>query len=131
MLWMQTGRSLEGYPPRWPPSSGENISQYLPPNVDTGDFVIVVNASKVRLTGQKREDKVYYYHTGYPDGLKSIGMGKLLEKDPEKLFMRSIGGMLPKNTLGREMLKKLKVYSGPEHPHEAQEPKPLTTDGGN
>ena len=101
------------------------------PHVDTGDFVIVVNASKGRLTGQKREDKVYYYHTGYPDGLKSIGMGKLLEKDPEKLFMRSIGGMLPKNTLGREMLKKLKVYSGPEHPHEAQMPKPLTTDGGN
>ena len=73
------------------------------PHVDTGDFVIVVNASKVRLTGQKREDKVYYYHTGYPDGLKSIGMGKLLEKDPEKLFMRSIGGRLPKNTLWQEI----------------------------
>ncbi len=99
------------------------------PHVDTGDFVVVVNAGKVRLTGQKQEDKVYYHHSGYPDGLKSIGMGKLLEKDPEKLLMRSVGGMLPKNKLGREMLKKLKVYRGSEHPHEAQGPKPLTIEG--
>ena len=100
------------------------------PHVDTGDFVIIVNAGKVRLTGTKREDKVYYHHSGYPDGLKSRSLKKFLEEKPEELVKRSIGGMLPKNKLGREMLKKLKVYNGSEHPHEAQMPRTLTIEEG-
>lgn len=95
------------------------------PHVDTGDFVIVVNAGKVRVTGKKEEDKMYYYHTGYPEGLKSKTLGKFLKEKPEKLVRQSIWGMLPKNKLGRAMLKKLKVYSGPEHPHAAQMPRSL------
>ena len=93
------------------------------PHVDTGDFVIVINADKVRLTGSKIEDKIYYRHTGYPDGLKSESLRNYLEKKPDELVRRSIRGMLPKNKLGRAMFKKLKVYSGHEHPHEAQMPK--------
>lgn len=95
------------------------------PHVDTGDFVIVVNASKVKVTGQKREEKVYYHHSGYPDGLKSKSLGKFLKEKPEELIRRSIWGMMPKNKLGRAMIKKLKVYGGPEHPHTAQMPKPF------
>jgi large subunit ribosomal protein L13 len=95
------------------------------PSVDTGDFVIVLNASKVRLTGNKMADKVYHRHTGYPGGLKSISAGKLLDKKPEMLIEKAVKGMLPKNKLGRKMFKKLKVYAGPEHPHAAQQPKEL------
>lgn len=95
------------------------------PHVDTGDFVVVVNADKIRVTGAKGENKVYYHHSGYPDGLKSRSLGKLLQEKPEDLVRRSVWGMLPKNKLGRAMLKKLKVYSGPEHPHAAQMPKPF------
>ncbi len=95
------------------------------PHVDTGDFVIVVNADKVKVTGEKEKKKIYYWHTGYPGGIKSISLGKMLQEKPEKLFQRVVRGMLPKNSLGRAMLKKLKVYRGPEHPHEAQRPKPL------
>ncbi|GAB4163837.1 MAG: 50S ribosomal protein L13 [Geothermobacteraceae bacterium] len=95
------------------------------PHVDTGDFVIVVNADKVRLTGNKLADKKYYRHSGYPGGLKEITAGKLLEKKPEELIKKAVKGMLPKNKLGRQMFRKLKVYAGGEHPHAAQQPKPL------
>jgi large subunit ribosomal protein L13 len=92
------------------------------PHVDTGDFVIIVNAGKVALTGNKRETKVAYRHSGYPGGLKRVGYTELLEKRPEKAVELAIKGMLPKNKLGRQLLSKLKVYAGPEHPHAAQQP---------
>lgn len=95
------------------------------PHVDTGDFVIVVNAEKIRLTGKKLKDKKYYRHTGYPGGIKEISAEKLLAKKPEELIKRAVRGMLPKNRIGRKMLTKLKIYSGPKHPHDAQKPKPL------
>jgi large subunit ribosomal protein L13 len=95
------------------------------PNADTGDFVIVVNADKVRLTGNKWSDKVYYHHTGYIGGIKARTAKEMLDKKPEKIIEKAVWGMLPKNTLGREMLKKLKVYTGPEHPHKAQSPEIL------
>ena len=95
------------------------------PHVDTGDFVVVVNAEKIRLTGNKLKDKKYYSHTGYPGGIKEITAEKLLAKKPEELVIRAVRGMLPKNRLGRKMIKKLKVYTGPEHPHDAQNPKTL------
>ena len=95
------------------------------PSVDTGDFVIVLNAGKVKLTGDKLNQKMYYSHSTYPGGLKSITAGKLLEKAPEELIKKAVKGMLPKNTLGRQMFRKLKVYSGAEHPHQAQQPREL------
>ena len=96
------------------------------PSVDTGDFVIVVNAEKVQLTGNKLADKKYYRHSGYPGGIRSTTAGELLEKQPEELIRKAVRGMLPKNKLGRHMLKKLKVYSGGDHPHAAQQPKALS-----
>lgn len=95
------------------------------PSVDTGDFVIVVNAAKLQLTGNKLIDKTYYHHTGYPGGIRSITADKLLQKKPEDLIIKAVRGMLPKNKLGRQMLKKLKVYAGAEHQHGAQQPKVL------
>ena len=95
------------------------------PSVDTGDFIIVVNAEKIALTGNKLADKMYYSHSGYPGGIKSINAGKLLEKKPEEIIRKAVKGMLTKNKLARHMLNKLKVYSGPEHPHKAQQPKAL------
>jgi large subunit ribosomal protein L13 len=95
------------------------------PHMDCGDFIVVVNAEKIVLTGKKSTDKIYYQHSGYIGGLKSITAGKLLEKKPEDVIRFAVKGMLPKNTLGRAMFKKLKVYSGTDHPHEAQQPKPL------
>ncbi len=95
------------------------------PNVDTGDFVIVVNADKVRLTGRKLDEKVYYHHSGYPGGLKAETARQRLNKNPERLIIDAVKGMLPKNRLGRAMLKKLKVYKGTEHPHTAQKPETL------
>lgn len=95
------------------------------PSVDTGDFVIVINAEKIALTGKKLADKTYYSHSGFPGGLKSIAAGKLLEKKPEELLRTAVKGMLPKNKLARHMLNKLKVYSGSAHPHKAQQPKVL------
>lgn len=92
------------------------------PYVDTGDFVIVVNAGKVFLTGKKMTDKVYYHHSGYPGGLKKTYAGKMLQDCPEKVLFHAVRGMLPKNSLGRKMLKKLKVYAGSDHCHEAQCP---------
>jgi len=95
------------------------------PNVDTGDFIIVVNADKVRLTGRKLDDKVYYHHTGYIGGIKAQTAKNLLDKHPERIIEKAVWGMLPKNTLGRQMIKKLKVYKGAEHPHKAQAPEIL------
>jgi large subunit ribosomal protein L13 len=95
------------------------------PSVDTGDFVIVLNAEKVRLTGNKLSQKKYYRHSGYTGSLKAITAGKLLEKAPEELIRKAVKGMLPKNKLGRQMYRKLKVYCGADHPHQAQQPKEL------
>jgi large subunit ribosomal protein L13 len=92
------------------------------PHVDTGDFVIVVNASKIALTGNKAKDKMAVRHSGRPGGLKQVPYGELLAKDPRKAVERAVWGMLPKNKIARQQLKKLKVYSGPEHPHTAQKP---------
>ena len=94
------------------------------PHMDTGDFVVIVNAGKVALTGNKRQQKMAYRHSGYPGGLRAISYAELLEKDPRKAVEKAVKGMLPHNTLGRHMLSKLKVYSGPEHPHRAQQPVP-------
>jgi len=104
---------------------GKNKAVYTP-SVDTGDFVIVINADKIVLTGRKLADKTYYSHTGFPGGLKEITAGKLLEKKPEELIKKAVKGMLPKNKLSRHMLKKLKVYAGANHPHDAQQPKKVT-----
>jgi large subunit ribosomal protein L13 len=93
------------------------------PHMDTGDFVVVINAQKVKLTGRKLDDKIYYHHTGYPGGIKSITAKDLLQKKPEEVIRKAVWGMLPKNKLGRQMLTKLKVYPGKEHPHVAQQPK--------
>ena len=95
------------------------------PHADTGDFVIVVNADKVALTGRKWDNKIYYRHTGYIGGLKEISAKKLREKRPEDLLRFAVKGMLPKNSLGRRQLKKLKIYAGSEHPHDAQNPEKL------
>ena len=94
------------------------------PHIDTGDFVIIVNAEKVAVTGNKRADKFVYRHSGYPGGLRQRSVGEMLEKQPDRLVEKAIKGMLPKNRLGRAMGKKLKVYAGPEHPHAAQKPTP-------
>jgi large subunit ribosomal protein L13 len=103
---------------------GKNKPLYAP-SVDTGDFVIVVNAEKIALTGNKLSDKFYYSHSGYPGGIKSISAGKLLEKKAEDIIRKAVKGMLPKNKLASQMLKKLKIYTGSTHPHKAQLPKAL------
>jgi len=103
---------------------GKNKPSFTP-HVDTGDFVVVVNAEKVVLTGKKMKDKIYYHHTGYPGGIKEISAEKLLAKKPTEVLRIAVKGMLPKNSLGRQMLQKLKIYAGPDHPHEAQKPVPL------
>jgi large subunit ribosomal protein L13 len=95
------------------------------PHMDCGDHVIIVNAAKVELTGKKAEQKMWHRHSGFPGGLRSVPFLRLLEETPEKAVEKAIRGMLPKNTLGRQMGNKLRVYAGPEHPHEAQQPKPL------
>ncbi|MFP3866766.1 MAG: 50S ribosomal protein L13 [Desulfobacteraceae bacterium] len=96
------------------------------PHADMGDFVVVVNAGQVRLTGKKLDRKIYYRHSGYMGGLKSISARQLLDKKPEQVLRAAVRGMLPKNSLGRRLLKKLKVYAGGEHPHQAQKPEALT-----
>ena len=95
------------------------------PHVDTGDYIVVVNAEKIRVTGNKRTDKMYHHHTGYIGSLKSISLEKLLAKAPERVLEHSVKGMLPRGPLGRQMLSKLRVFAGPEHPHAAQQPQPL------
>ena len=103
---------------------GKHKAQYTP-HVDTGDYIVVINAEKVRVTGNKRQDKMYHHHTGYIGNLKSINLEKLLDKAPERVLNHAVKGMLPRNPLGRAMLKKLRVYAGPEHCHQAQQPQPL------
>jgi len=106
---------------------GKHKPEYTP-HVDTGDYIIVVNASRIKVTGKKTTDKVYYRHTGYPGGLKEMTFEKLLAKSPERIIELAVKGMLPKNPLGRAMYKKLKVYAGAEHPHAAQLPQQLDLD---
>ena len=95
------------------------------PNMDAGDFVIVVNASGIKLTGKKLDQKMYYRHTEYPGGIRERTAAKMLEVKPEQLIMQAVKGMLPKNRLSRKLVTKLKIYAGPEHPHDAQKPQPL------
>ena len=104
---------------------GKHKAVYTP-HVDTGDFVVVVNAEKIRLTGKKMTDKIYYSYSGYPGGLRETPAGKMLAEKPENVIRMAVAGMLPKNNLGRRMLKKLKVYAGNAHPHEAQCPRQLS-----
>ena len=103
---------------------GKHKAEYTP-HVDTGDYIVVVNCEKVRVTGNKEKKKVYYSHTGYVGGIKSISFEKLIAKKPEQVIERAVKGMLPKNPLGRAMYRKLKVFAGPEHTHTAQQPKAL------
>ena len=103
---------------------GKHKAEYTP-HVDTGDYIVVVNVEKVRVTGNKTQDKMYYHHTGFPGGIKEASFDKMIEKHPERVLEIAVKGMLPKNPLGRAMYRKLKVYAGPEHKHSAQQPKPL------
>lgn len=103
---------------------GKHKPEYTP-HVDTGDYIIVVNAEKVTVTGNKAQDKIYYSHSGYPGGLKSMSFEKLQAKKPEMIIEAAVKGMLPRGPLGRDMFRKLKVFAGPEHNHAAQQPKPL------
>jgi large subunit ribosomal protein L13 len=103
---------------------GKNKPDYTP-NIDTGDFVVVVNAEKIAVTGKKLENKIYYRHTGYPGGLKERTLAEMLERQPEEVIRKAVKGMMPKNRLARAQLKKLKIYAGPSHPHDAQQPMEL------
>jgi large subunit ribosomal protein L13 len=103
---------------------GKHKPEYTP-HVDTGDYIVVVNAEKVRVTGNKKTDKIYHHHTGYPGGIKSITFDKLIDKAPEQVIEKAVKGMMPKNKLSRSMLSKLKIYAGSAHPHSAQQPTPL------
>jgi large subunit ribosomal protein L13 len=104
---------------------GKHKPEYTP-HIDTGDYIVVINAEKVHVTGRKKTDKMYHHHTGYPGGIKSINFEKLMQKAPERILAQAVKGMLPKGPLGRAMFKKLKIYVGSEHQHEAQKPTPLT-----
>jgi large subunit ribosomal protein L13 len=104
---------------------GKTKPQYTP-HVDTGDFVVIINAEKVRLTGNKANTKMYYSHSGFIGGLKEVSYQRMLAKHPERIIEKAVKGMLPKNTLGRAMNRKLKVYAGPNHPHAAQKPREIT-----
>lgn len=103
---------------------GKNRPEFTP-GVDLGEFVVVINASQIRVTGKKLEEKFYYHHSNYPSGLKSINLRQQLERHPERVITAAVWGMLPHNKMGRQLIKKLKVYPGMEHPHAAQTPKPL------
>jgi large subunit ribosomal protein L13 len=104
---------------------GKNNPDFTP-GVDMGKYVVVVNAERIRVTGNKLEEKFYYHHSNYPGGLKSISLRQQLAKNPDRVIRSAVWGMLPHNKLGRKLIKKLKVYAGPDHPHQAQQPKPLT-----
>lgn len=106
---------------------GKHKPEYTP-HADAGDYVIVINAEKIKVTGKKEQDKIYYRHSGYPGGIKETTFEKMLDKDPTRVIELAVKGMLPKNPLGRAMLRKLKVYAGSEHPHEAQQPKEINLD---
>ena len=103
---------------------GKHKPEYTP-HVDTGDYIIVVNAAKVRVTGNKETDKIYHRHSGYPGGIKSTSLARMRQTHPERIVEKAVKGMLPRNPLGRAMFKKLKVYAGPDHPHAAQQPHPI------
>ena len=103
---------------------GKHKPEYTP-HVDTGDYIVIVNADKVRVTGNKEQDKIYYHHTGFIGSLKSVNLSKLRKEHPERILEKSVKGMLPKNSLGRTMFKKLKIYAGATHEHAAQQPQPL------
>ena len=103
---------------------GKHKAEYTP-HVDTGDYIVVVNAEKVRVTGRKAKDKMYHHHTGYPGGIKSVNFETLIDSAPERVIQHAVKGMLPKNRLGRAMFRKLRVFAGAEHPHTAQQPQPL------
>ena len=103
---------------------GKHKASYTP-HVDTGDYIVVVNAEKVRVTGKKQTDKIYYRHSGYPGGIKAARFEEMIVKHPERVIEKAVKGMLPRNPLGRAVFRKLKVYAGSEHPHSAQQPKPL------
>jgi large subunit ribosomal protein L13 len=103
---------------------GKRKPEYTP-HIDTGDFIVVVNAEKIRVTGDKMNQKRYWRHSGYPGGIKSRTLAEMLERRPEEVIRKAVKGMLPRNRLARQQLTKLKVYAGPEHPHEAQQPKPM------
>lgn len=103
---------------------GKHKAEFTP-NADTGDYIVVVNAEKVRVTGAKTKDKIYYHHTGYPGGIKGISFENMIAKHPERVIETAVKGMLPKGPLGRDMFRKLKVYAGPAHPHTAQQPQNL------
>ena len=96
------------------------------PHMDMGDYIVVVNCEKIRVTGAKKTDKMYYHHTGFPGGIRSASFEQVIDKAPERVIQRAVKGMMPRSPLGRAMLKKLKVYAGPSHPHAAQQPQPLT-----
>ncbi len=103
---------------------GKHKPEYTP-HVDTGDYIVIINAGKIAVTGNKEQGKIYHHHTGYPGGLKSMTLEKLREKAPERIIEKAVKGMLPKNPLGRAMFSKLKVFAGAEHAHTAQQPQPL------
>jgi large subunit ribosomal protein L13 len=103
---------------------GKRKPEYTP-HCDTGDFVVVVNAEKIAVTGNKRAAKLYWRHSGYPGGIRSRTLGEMIERRPEEVIRKAVHGMLPRNRLARQQLRKLKVYAGPEHPHAAQQPKPM------
>jgi large subunit ribosomal protein L13 len=103
---------------------GKHKPEYTP-HVDTGDYIVVVNAKDVNVTGNKRSDKMYHHHTGYIGNLKSASFQEMIDKSPEDVIRLAVKGMLPKNPLGRQMMRKLKIFAGPEHKHEAQQPRPL------
>ena len=106
---------------------GKGKPEYTP-HVDTGDFIVVVNAEKIHVTGNKLEQKTYWRHSGYPGGIKSRSLAEMLERRPEEVIRKAVKGMLPRNRLARQQLTKLKVYAGPDHPHQAQQPKPMETE---
>jgi large subunit ribosomal protein L13 len=103
---------------------GKNKAQYTP-HVDTGDFVVVINADRIEVTGRKSEQKMYYRHTGYPGGLKEVSYERMMDRKPTEIVRKAVWGMMPKSRLARAQFKKLKIYAGAEHPHEAQDPQPL------
>ena len=107
---------------------GKHKAEYTP-HVDTGDYIVITNAEKIKVTGSKHQDKMYYHHSGFPGGIKSINFAKLQLENPTRIIERAVKGMLPKNPLGRAMYRKLKVYAGNEHPHVAQQPKSLDLEG--
>jgi large subunit ribosomal protein L13 len=106
---------------------GKHKPEYTP-HCDVGDFVVVVNAERITVTGKKREDKLYYRHSGYPGGIRSRTLGQMLARRPEEVIRLAVKGMMPRNRLGRAQLRKLKIYAGPDHPHAAQKPEPLEVD---